>query len=239
MDRRNKLQLEAAAAWSGVVFVVGYPIFWLFMAKMQPPVPYSFTPEQMADYYLSNRSRILYGMAISAVFGGTWLTFTAQLAVVLRRIEGEGAVFTLISVLGGVLAGWALIFTPVTWMMPAMRVDADPQIIRAFNDYAYLLFNGTFIISSLQAIAHGIVGLCDQSQHKIFPRWSCWVAIVAGIGFFFVGPTPFVESGAFALEGWFAGWFPGTGYFIWTMVTTYYMIVDVHRRQRQTAVALD
>ncbi|KAL4809780.1 hypothetical protein BDV18DRAFT_156165 [Aspergillus unguis] len=232
MDQKAKLRLEATAAWSGVAFIVLYPIFWLIMGKMQPPVPYSLPPDQMADYYLSNRDRIMYGMAFSAVVGGTWLTFTAQLAIVLQRIEGEGAVFTLISILGGVLAGWALIFTPVTWMMPAMRMDGDPQVIRAFNDYAYLLFNGTFVISTLQAVAHGVVGLCDKSPTKVFPRWSCWVAIVAGVGFAFVGPTPFVSSGAFALEGWFAGWFPGTGYFIWTAVSTYYMILDVQRRQK-------
>lgn len=238
MDSQSKLRLELVAAWSGVVFIVGYPIFWLLMAMMQPPIPYSMPPEEMADFYISHRSRIMYGMAISSIIGGTWLTFTAQLTVVLHRIEGEGPVFTIINFLGGVLAGWALIFTPVTWMMPAMRPDGDPQVIRAFNDYSYLLFNGTFIISSLQAWAHGVVGLLDRSSYRVFPRWACWVAIIAGFGFFFVGQTPFVESGSFALDGWFAGWVPGTGYFIWTIVTTYYMIKDIKRRMK-SSIALE
>ncbi|KAH8738304.1 hypothetical protein BGZ61DRAFT_439906 [Ilyonectria robusta] len=232
MDHRSKLKLEAAAAWSGVVFIVFYPIFWLIIGKMHPPVPYSMSPEDMKDYYLSHRDGIMYGMVFSAVVGGTWLPFTAQLAVTLRRIEGEGAVFTLISILGGVLTAWALIFTPVTWMMPAMRPDADAQIIRAFHDYAYLLFKGTFVISTLQAVAHGVVGLLDRSPRKVFPAWSCWVAIAAGIGFAVAGPTPFIESGPFALDGWFAGWLPGTGFFIWTAVTTYYLILDVNQRQK-------
>lgn len=238
MDSSAKLRLEKIAAWSGVVFIVFYPVFWTFMGKMQPPIPYGMSPEDMADFYLTNRSRIMYGMAFSAAIGGTWLTFTAQLTVVMARIEGEGPVFSLISCLGGVLAGWALIFTPVTWMMAAFRIDGDPQVIRAFNDLAYLFFNGTFIISSLQAISHGIVGLLDRSPRPVFPKWSCYLAIVAGFAFFTVAPTTFVESGAWALDGWFAGWFGGSMYFIWTIVSTFYLILDVQRRGKAGA-ALD
>lgn len=113
-----------------------------------------------------------------------------------------------------------------------MRPDADPQIMRAFNDYAYLLFNGTFIISTIQAVAHGVVGLLDRSAYRVFPAWACWLAIVVGLSFCTEAVCPFVKSGPFALEGWFAGWVPGSGYFVWTIVTTAYMVKDVRRRQQ-------
>lgn len=105
MDQRSKLRLEWIAAWSGVIYIILYPVFWAGVARLQLPVPYSFTAEQVAHHYLALRDRILLGMAVSAIIGGSWLTFTAQLTVVLRRIEGEGPVFTLIQMLGGVLAG--------------------------------------------------------------------------------------------------------------------------------------
>ena len=235
MDKRTKLLYELIAAWSGVFFVVLYPIFWAWIGHAQPPLSYGVTPDQAAQFYLSNKDGIVLGMAVSAVVGGLWIPWTGQLTIVMWRIEGEAPVFTMTQLIGGVLTAWALIFCPIAWLLPAFRGDADPQVIRAFSDYAYLSFNATFIISTMQSVAAGMVGLADKRAQPLFPRWVCWLAIFAGLSFFVVSFTPFVHSGPLALEGWFAGWIPGSMFFLWCATSTYYMINDVNKRRHELA----
>ena len=232
MDKNTKLQFEAYAAWCGVFFVVLYPIFWAWIGRAQPPLSFSITPDQAAHFYLSQDTRIIFGMAVAAIVGGLWIPWTGQLTVVLWRIEGEGPVFSMTQLVGGVLTAWALVFTPIAWLMPAFRPDGDPQVIRAFSDYAYLTFNRTFVISTIQAVAAGMVGLADKRPTPVFPPWVCWVAIAAGLAFFVVAFTPFVHTGPLALEGWFAGWIPGSLFFVWCATSTRYMIKDINNRRK-------
>jgi hypothetical protein len=231
MDKQTKLKFELMAAWTGALFVILYPIFWGWIGKAQPPVSYSLSPQQMTDFYMIYRNQIIVGMTIAAIVGGFWCTWTGQLTAVLWRIEGDAPTFTLVQLVGGVLGAWALIFTPIIWMIPSFRADMDPQVVRAFNDFGYLAFNATFIISTIQTVTAGMVGLADKSENPVFPRWVCWIAIVAGLSFFVVAGTPFIKAGPLALEGWFAGWIPASMFFVWCGTSTYYMIKDVKRRQ--------
>jgi hypothetical protein len=237
MDSRTRLRFELIAAYAGVVFVPTYPVAWAWIGKAQPPLSFGVTAQQAADFYLSNSHRIALGMAAAAIIGGLWIPWTGQLTTVLRRIEGpESSTFTTTQVVGGVLTAWAFIGTPVIWLLPAFRQDADPQVIRSFSDFAYLTFNATFIISTMQAVAAGMLALADRRARPVFPRWAGWLAIVCGLSFAVVGLTPFVSSGGpFSLEGWFAGWIPGSLFFVWTAVTTYYMVKDARYRLREYA----
>lgn len=233
MDKQTKLRFELLAAWSGVFFVVLYPIFWAWIGRAQPPLSFAITAAEAAQFYLSQKDQIVLGMAVAAIVGGLWIPWTGQLTVVLWRIEGDAPVFTVTQLIGGVLTAFALVFCPIAWLMPAFRSDGDPQVIRAFSDYAYLTFNGTFIISTMQAVAAGMVGLADKREEAVFPRWVCWLAISSGLSFFVVAATPFVHTGPLALEGWFAGWIPGSMFFLWCATSTVYMIKDAGRRRRE------
>jgi hypothetical protein len=232
MNPSTKLKLESFSAWSGVVFSFAYIALWTFLAELQPPLSYSSTPEQAADFYLSRQQNILLGMAMCAVVGGLWMTFAAQVTVVLWRIEGEGPVFTIAHFIGQVLTNYAWLFTPIIWMIPAFRADGDPQVIRAFSDFAYLTFNGTFIVTTVPFICSGVIALNDSSEHPVFPRWAGWVFIYFGLSLFLVVQTPFVMTGPLALEGWLAGWIPGLNVFLWIWLVAYFMIKDVNRRKR-------
>lgn len=230
MDPSTKLKLERFSAWSGVLFSFAYILCWTFIAELQPPLSYSSTPEQAAQFYLSRQANILHGMAMCAVIGGLWMTFAAQLTVVLWRIEGEGPVFTIAQFIGQVLTNYAWLFTPVMWMVPAFRADNDPQVIRSFSDLAYLTFNSTFIVTTVPMICSGVIALCDGSKVPVFPRWAGWLFVYFGLSLFLIVQTPFVTTGPLALEGWLAGWLPGLNVFLWIWLLCYFMIRDVNRR---------
>ena len=83
---------------------------------------------------------------------------------------------TIIQLIGGILTAWVVMFCPAIWAAAAFRSDIDPNLVRTLNDLGFFLFNITYAVTSVQAIAAGLVGpLADKSARPVFPRWvSGW-----------------------------------------------------------------
>lgn len=230
MTSTMSLRYQWLAAWSGLLLMILYPIFWAWIGHAQPPLSLSLSAEQVAAALMPDRQDIVFGMVVATTIGGLWIPWTAQLTLTLWRIEGATPVLTITQLIGGVLTAWALISCPSIWALAAFRPDADPQVIRSMSDLAFFIFNLTAVISTFQAVPAGLIGLTDKSAAPVFPRWVCYLAIVAGISFLGVTPMPFFKSGPMALDGWFVGWIPGTMYFLWNGTMGYYLLRDVRRR---------
>ena len=72
-------------------------------------------------------------------------------------------------------------FCPAIWAAAAFRSDIDPNLVRTLNDLGFFLFNITYAVTSVQAIAAGLVGLADKSARPVFPRWVSGWAIFTGV----------------------------------------------------------
>ena len=70
----------------------------------------------------------------SAVSDFLWIPWTAQLTVVMWRIEGSSPVLTIIQLIGGILTAWVVMFCPAIWATAAFRSDIDPNLVRTLND---------------------------------------------------------------------------------------------------------
>ena len=232
MATRANLRVQQISAWSGIAFAILYPIFWAWYGHARPPLPPTLSPAEVADFYITHRQDVLIGMTISAVVGALWIPWTAQLAIIMRRIEGDEPVLALIQLIGGALTAWVLIFTPAIWVVAAYRPHLHPDVIQSLSDTAYLTFALTYAITTVQAVAAGIAGLMDKSADRVFPRWVCWFAILAGVSFFVVSFLPFHMTGPLAMNGSIVSVVPGSCYFVWTLSMGYYMIRDANRRRR-------
>ena len=98
------------------------------------------------------------------------------------------------------------------------------------NDLGYLMFNITYMGTTLQAVAVGIVGLADKSEHPLFPRWVSWVAILAGISFIPITLDPFFKSGPWSWNGSMNFWAWFATYFVWIVTMSWCMSADVWRK---------
>jgi hypothetical protein len=74
------------------------------------------------------------------------------------------------------------------------------------NDLGFILFNLTYSITSVQAIAAGLVGLADKSATPVFPRWVSWWAIFTGLSFIPITAMPFFKTGPLAWNGLITFW---------------------------------
>ena len=142
---------------------------------------------------------------MAALVAVLWIPWTAQLTVVMRRIEGSSPVLTIIQLIGGILTAWVVMFCPAIWAAAAFRSDIDPNLVRTLNDLGFFLFNITYAVTSVQAIAAGLVGLADKSARPVFPRWVSGWAIFTGVSFVPLTAMPFFKTGPLAWKPFRSG----------------------------------
>jgi hypothetical protein len=233
MNTRTSLRYQLLAAQCGLVFEVLYTFFWAGLGHNLPPASPNLSAPDLAAFFAQHHEAILLGNSIAALVGALWIPWTAQLTIVMWRIEGSSPVLTIVQVIGGALTAWVLIFCPAIWAVAAFRPDIDPSTIRMLNDLGFILFNITYAVTSVQAIAAGMVGLADESATPVFPRWVCYWAIFAGLSFIPISAMPFFKTGPLAWNGAITFWGLFGTYFIWTASMGICMAKDASRRLRE------
>jgi hypothetical protein len=233
MTTRQNLRFQLLAAECGFAFEILFTIFWAWFGHNLPPASPNLTAPQLAGHFALHHNAILLGNSMAALVAVLWIPWTAQLTVVLWRIEGSNPVLTIIELIGGILTAWVVMFCPAIWATAAFRTDIDPTAVRTLNDLGFILFNITYAVTSIQAIAAGIVGLADKSERPVFPRWVCAWAIFTGISFIPLTAMPFFKTGPLAWNGTLSFWALFGTYFFWTASTGYCMVKDANRRLRQ------
>lgn len=233
MTAKQNLKYQLVAASSGFAFEILFTIFWAGFGHNLPPASPNLSGPELATYFALHHNAILFGNSMAALVAVLWLPWTAQLTVVMRRIEGASPVLTIIQLIGGILTAWVLMFCPAIWTTAAFRTDIDPNAVRTLNDLGFILFNITYAVTSLQAIAAGLVGLADTSARPVFPRWVCGWAIFAGLSFIPLTAMPFFKTGPLAWNGLFSFWTLFGTYFIWTASMGVCMARDASRRLRE------
>lgn len=233
MTNRQSLRYQLIAAQCGFAFEILFTICWGWLGHNLPPASPALSGPDLAAHYALHHDAILFGQSMAALVAVLWIPWTAQLTVVTWRIEGASPVLAIIQLIGGALTAWVLMFCPAIWAVAAFRPEIDPNTIRMLNDLGFILFNITYAVTSVQAIAAGLAGLADKSPHRVFPRWvSCW-AIFAGLSFIPLTAMPFFKTGPLAWNGIISFWTLFGTYFIWTASMGVCMAKDASRGLRE------
>jgi hypothetical protein len=232
MTTKQTLKYQLLAAQCGFGFEILYTIFWGWFGHNLPPASPGLSAQALAAHFTLHHNAILFGNSMAALIGVLWIPWTAQLTVVMWRIEGSSPVLTIIQVIGGVLTAWVVMFCPAIWAAAAFRTDVDPNAIRTLNDLGFILFNITYAVTSVQAIAAGLVGLADKNPLPVFPRWVCCWAIFTGLSFVPLTAMPFFKTGPLAWNGAISFWSLFGIYFFWTASMGICMAKDAGKKLR-------
>ena len=111
MTTKQNLRYQLLAAQSGFLFEALFTIFWGFFGHNLPPASPNLSAPDLAAHYALHHNAILFGNSMAALVAFLWIPWTAQLTVVMRRIEGSSPVLTIIQVSGGILTAWVLMFS--------------------------------------------------------------------------------------------------------------------------------
>ncbi|HEX3408862.1 MAG TPA: hypothetical protein VHS07_01210 [Candidatus Binataceae bacterium] len=233
MTAKQSLKYQLRAAQCGFAFEILFTIFWGILGHNLPPASPNLSAPDLAAFFAQHHQAILLGNSVAALVAVLWIPWTAQLSIVMWRIEGPGPVLSIIQLIGGALTAWVLMFCPAIWATAAFRPESDPNTIRALNDLGFILFNITYAVTSVQAIAAGLAGLADRSATPVFPRWVSYWAIFTGFSFVVLTAMPFYKTGPLAWNGAISFWALFGTYFTWTISMGVCMARDASRRLRE------
>ena len=232
MTERTKLHYQLIAAWCGIAFTVGFFVGWYGIGHFYSPATATLSPEELANYFAVNRQRIVIGCALCCIAAALHVPWTAQLGLVMARIEGSMPVLAISQIVGGALTILVFSFPPTVWVAAGYRSQVDPNLLRAMNDIAWMGFDLTWALTSVQMTAAALVGLADKSPSPLFPRWLCYEGLAGAVAFASLTGVAFFKSGPFAWDGILAFWVPYNMWVLWFVGFSVCMIIDIRRKLR-------
>ena len=197
-----------ACIWSWPVCAVLFGISFVVVAGFLPPVAESASAADVAAFYDANRTTIRAGL-IGAMFASALLLpFFAVVSAELRKIEGRNPLLAPIQYGGAVVLTTFFQIICLLWLLASFRPEINPELIRAFNDYGWLVWTMLIPTYSMQFVCMAIGGFIDHRPHPIWPRWAAylniWVAVIGAGGVLAV----YMKTGPFSWNGIIGIWLP-------------------------------
>ncbi|MCW3014535.1 MAG: hypothetical protein JWO02_1627 [Solirubrobacterales bacterium] len=201
-------RLWKACIYCWPVCLITFLIFFLPIAGFIPPPKENWSADRLAEFYSDNLTGIRIGLIGSMFASALMLPFFTVISAEMKKIEGR------MSLLAPIQFGAAMILVAffqiiaLFWLVSSLRPGRDPEVIRAFNDYGWLVWTILIPTYSLQFICMAVAGFMDRRPEPIWPRWASyvniWVAITGAGGVLAV----FFHSGPFSWNGIMGYWIP-------------------------------
>ena len=109
------------------------------------------------------------------------------------------------------------------WSAGYFRPDRPPELVLLMSDMAWLEVVMYFSPFSVQCVAIAFAGFMDRSEHRVFPRWCCYVMLWTAILYLPASMAIFFFSGPFAFNGLIAFWVPVVVFSNYILVLAYVM----------------
>ena len=232
--RAYRTAIRAACIWSWPVCIVGFGVGFVVLAGFLPPPSENWSARQIAHFYAQDRTAIRAGLIVAMFFSALLLPFYTVISAEMRKIEGPGALLATIQLGGAIVLVTFFQIICLLWLEASFRPGNDPQLIRAMNDYGWLVWTILIPTYSMQYVCMALAGFMDFRRDVLWPRWACWanlwVALLGAGGVLAV----FVKRGTFSWEGIVGIWIPVAAFAAGTTMT---MVLMLARDKRRAAVA--
>jgi hypothetical protein len=172
--------------------------------------PASLTAKETAEFFTRHQNGILFGCLVFAVACCFLAVWTAQLGIMLWKMEGRAPIFAITQMLMGEAIVLVVVLNCSFWMAAAYRPDSIlPDIVQATNDAAWLGFLAVgWPLLAFQMVSTAVVGLSDHRAEPLFPAWLCKASLVGSVAVVTAGGCTFTKTGPFAYDGVLGYFFP-------------------------------
>lgn len=224
------------AAYSGCLYPIGVGIFWFVVAGLVPPPLASLDAEAIKLWYLDNNLAMRTGMVGVIFFAPFWFVWSCLIARIIQRIEGPNGVLSLVQLLGGVCTSVVTFGAGSIWLVASFRTaERSPEIIQMLNDFGWIVFDVTFMITVVQYAAWGLAILSDKRSTPLFPRWFAWATFADGATFLPLVLIPFDLTGVFSWVGLINFWVVFVGFWVWCVAAIFCIFSAVRRVELEEA----
>lgn len=232
--------IQSAMAWCGVAFVAVF-FAGLIITGFFPPIPPDNTAQEVAAQYVQDQDRIRAGAVIMMIACGFIMPFTAVISTQMARVEGRWTPLAYLNLIAGTVGTLAALFPVLFFISIAYRPEnRDPELIQAFNDFAWVPFIMNWPPAVVEAICIAVVILSDKRAKPVFPRWVAYFLLWAAVLFLPATLVPFFYDGPFAWNGLLSFWLAATFFGGFFLVLTYATLHAIKGQfADETEVALD
>jgi hypothetical protein len=215
MSERSQRMLT----WWGLVFTVIYGVVWWRLLHMMPPPTATWSPAQIADFYIQHGSEIKLGATICGWTSGFMVPISVVVAIQLSRHENGKPVWSTLACAGGVMMSLPLALPPIFWGVAAFTPERAPEVTAIMHELALLTLVTTDQYYIFMWVAIAVICLTPTAVvHSPFPRWfgyfTAWTALM-----FEAGAIAFLtRTGPFAWNGLLVFWSPVLLFGAWMVV---------------------
>jgi hypothetical protein len=228
-----RARVRSASIWSWPICIVGCMLGFMVIAGFIPPPGESWSAQHIAHYYAADRTAIRVGLIVAMFFSALLLPFLTVISAEMRKIEGPGALLAPIQFGGAVVLVAFFQIICLLWLEASFRPGINAQLIRAENDYGWLVWTMLIPTGTLQFLAIAVTGFMDRRRERLWPRWAAyaniWVAVTYAGGVLAV----FFKTGAFSWAGAIGFWMPTI---LWAAGMTMNMVLILRRDARLAAI---
>lgn len=227
---------QLLCSYCGYAFVVVFCIGFVGFAGFVPPPDPAADAERIAAFFRADAVHIRIGMFITLFASALLLPWGGAVAVQVKRLEGR---YTPLAY-GWVAATGCIVieflYPAMFWSAAAFRPEDNPELIRKFNDLAWLPWLGIISTGVFQAIALGVLVLLDKRPDPIYPRWFGYFQLWAALGLCPAEMDIFFKTGPLAWNGVITFWLPVFSAVAWLVLTS---AMTARAVKRQPAAAPD
>lgn len=231
-----ELTLQRIGAWSGIVMIVLFSIFFSVMAKLFPPLSPTASADEITDFFIEHKIWVRFGIAGSLLSIVVAFPFLAAICLRIRRVEGRWGMLSITQLLAAAVFVPAFIFAFIILAAAAFRPEQrPPELTLALNDLFWLWFVGIAGTIIVQCVTLAVAAFVDTGEPRTFPRWygylNLWAATLSLPG----GMTVVFNDGPLAWNGVFSFYVPGAALVIWLFATS--IVVDRSIKAQQATEA--
>ena len=235
MDNR----IERLCAWSGFAMIAC--CFTAYVpSHLVPVLPAGISAEELEAFLIANKYPLLMGMVVQ-LFGGTsflW-TWCVGLAYSLKRHANAQPLLVYLMVAMGGAATMVGVICGCFGSLMVFRVgEVSPEIPQMAYDMFWFFFLIPWPPFTLWALLAGVAILSDTRENPVFPRWSGYMSLWAGLVEAPAALCVFYKTGPFSYNGAITWWVPTVSFFFWVVVMAVLMIKASYRTTNTTDAAV-
>lgn len=228
-----EFKLQRIGAWCGPIGMLLYGVSYAGIARMFPPLPPTWTPEQVTEFFVDNKVWVRIGVAAALVFSATMFPFLATIVLRIRRAEGRWGMLTMVQLFGATIFTLPMMFSLFLVAVAAYRPESrPPAIMQTLNDLFWMSIIAIVGPFMLQNITLAIASFVETTNPRVFTRWygyfNLWIALLvlpaAALVIFNDGPL--------AWNGIFAFYLSVIATFVWMIVTAYLLLRGINAEER-------
>jgi hypothetical protein len=211
-------------------------VFWGAMGHNLPPFSADAPASEVAAYFREHATTVQVGMVVSMTFAVLYFVWGLACAKIAERTEVHNNILSTIAVWGAGLTVVPILVSTSFWLAAAYRPEAlSDEVIQLLYDWAWLLIDLAYSVTTVQMIALGAAYLSDPRKTPLIPRWLSWYGIWVGVSFAAECLMPIFKTGVFQRMGLINFWVEFVAWFIWVPLLTLYVFKAVAVLEAETA----